>query len=104
MALVISVVYRPHAIPVAGHIVGAQARGSWIDPFCRLLRLRAPAVPATVPVPGLCDQGLGSRDRWAQIVAFGHPLGGHPCLRYPPHVTLPRCRLRRLRRAHPGAT
>ncbi len=41
----------------------------------------APAVPATVP--GLCDQGLGSRDLWAQIVA----LGWHPCLRYPPHVT-----------------
>ena len=63
--------------------MGAQAKGSWIDHFCRLLRLLAPAVPATVPVPGLCDQGLGSRDLWAQIVA----LGWHPCLRYPPHVT-----------------
>ena len=31
----------------------------------------------------LCDQGLGSRDLWAQIGA----LGWHPCLRYPPHVT-----------------
>ena len=40
-------------------------------------------MPAPVPVPGLCDQGLGSRDLWAQIVA----LGWHPCLRYPPHVT-----------------
>ncbi len=83
VALVISGVYRQHAIPVAWHIVGAQERGSWIDHFCRLLRLLAPAVPATVPVPGLCDQGLGSRDLWAQIVA----LGWHPCLRYPPHVT-----------------
>ncbi len=83
VALVISVVYRQHAIPVAWHIVGAQAKGSWIDHFCRLLRLLAPAVPATVPVPGLCDQGLGSRDLWAQIGA----LGWHPCLRYPPHVT-----------------
>ena len=43
----------------------------------------APAVPAPVPVHVLCDQGLGSRDLWAQIVA----LGWHPCLRYPPHVT-----------------
>ena len=42
-------------------------------------------MPATVHV--LCDQGLGSRDLWAQIVALGYPLGGHPCLRYPPHVT-----------------
>ena len=87
VALVISVVYRQHALPVAWHIVGAQAQGSWIDHCCRLLCLLAPAVPATVPVPGLCDQGLGSRDLWAQIVAFGRPLGGHPCLRYQPHVT-----------------
>ncbi len=87
MALVISGVYRQHALPVAWHIVGAQAQGSWIDHICRLLRLLAPAVPATVPVPGLCDQGLGSRDLWAQIVAFGDPLGGHPCLRYQPHIT-----------------
>ena len=36
-----------------------------------------------MPVHVLCDQGLGSRDLWAQIVA----LGWHPCLRYPPHVT-----------------
>ena len=83
VALVISVVYRQHAIPIAWHIVGAQAKESWIEHFCRLLRLLAPAVPATVPVHVLCDQGLGSRDLWAQIVA----LGWHPCLRYPPHVT-----------------
>ena len=83
VALVISVVYRQHAIPVAWHIVGAHDRESWIDHFCRLLRLLAPAVPATVPVPGLCDQGLGSRDLWAQIVG----LGWHPCLRYQPHIT-----------------
>ena len=83
VALVISVVYRQHAIPVAWHIVRAQAKGSWIEHFCRLLRLLAPAVPATVPVHVLCDQGLGSRDLWAQIVA----LGWHPCLRYQPHVT-----------------
>ena len=83
VALVISVVYRQHAIPVAWHIVGAQERGSWIDHFCRLLRLLAPAVPATVPVHVLCDQGLCSRELWAQIVA----LGWHPCLRYPPRVT-----------------
>ncbi len=83
VALVISVVYRQHAIPVAWHIVRAQEKEPWIDHFCRLLRQLAPAVPATVPVPGLCDQGLGSRDLWAQIVA----LGWHPCLRYPPHVT-----------------
>ena len=82
VALVISVVYRQHAIPVAWHIVDAHAKESWIDHFWRLLRQLAPAVPATVPVHVLCDQGLGSRDLWAQIVA----LGWHPCLRYQPHV------------------
>ena len=87
VALVIRVVYRQHAIPVAWHIAGAQARESWIDIFCRLLRLLAPAVPATVPVHVLCDQGLCSRDLWAKIVALGCPLGRHPCLPYPPHVT-----------------
>ena len=30
-------------------------------------------MPATVPVHVLCDQGLGRRDLWAQIVAFGDP-------------------------------
>ena len=87
VALVISVVYRQHAIPVAWHIVRAHDKEPWIDHFCRLLRLLAPAVPTTVPVHVLCDQGLGSRDLWAQIVALGCPLGRHPCLRYPPHVT-----------------
>ena len=66
VALVISGVYRQHTIPVAWHIVRAQAKGSWIDHFCRLLRRLAPAVPVHV----LCDQGLGSRDPWAQIVAL----------------------------------
>ena len=40
---------------VAWHIVGAEARESWIDHFCRLFRLLAPAQPATVPLHVLCD-------------------------------------------------
>ena len=36
VALVICVVYRQRAIPAAWHIVGAQAKGSWIEYFCRL--------------------------------------------------------------------
>ena len=45
-------------------------------------------MPAPVPVPVLCNQGLGSsRDLWAQNRALGCPLGRHPCLRYSPHVT-----------------
>ena len=42
-----------------------------------------PAVPEGTPVHVLCDQGLGSRELWRQIVA----LGWHPVLRYPPHIT-----------------
>ncbi len=55
VAQIISVVYRQHAIPVAGYIVEAQAQDFWIDQFCRLLRQ---LVLAPVPVHLLCDQGL----------------------------------------------
>ncbi len=83
VALVVSVVYREHAIPVAWHIVAAQARGSWVAHFNRLLRQLAPAVPTGTPVHVLCDQGLGSRDLWHQIV----DLDWHPVLRYPQPIT-----------------
>lgn len=42
-----------------------------------------PAVPIGTPVHILCDQGLGSRELWKQIVE----LGWHPVLRYLPHIT-----------------
>ena len=64
-------------------MVGAQARESWTAHFGRLLRQLAPAVPEGTPVHVLCDQGLGSRDLWRQIV----DLEWHPVLRYPPHIT-----------------
>ncbi len=83
VALVISGVYRQHALPVAWHIVRAHEKESWIDHFCRLLRRLDPAGPATVPVHVLCDQGPGSRELWAQI----KELGWHPYLRYSTHVT-----------------
>ena len=79
--MVVGVVYREQALPVAWHIVEAQARGSWVAHFGRLLRLLAPAVPPGTPVHVLCDQGLGSRKLWRQIVDW------HPVLRYPPHIT-----------------
>ena len=83
VALVVSVAYRQHALPVAWHVVGTQVRESWRAHFCRLLRQLAPAVPAGTRVHVLCDQGLGSRDLWRQIV----DLGWHPVLRYSPHIT-----------------
>ena len=83
VALVVSVVYRAHAIPVAWHVVAAQARESWLAHYERLLRQLAPAVPDGTPVYVLCDRGLDSRDLWRPIVE----LGWHPVLRYSPHIT-----------------
>ena len=83
VALVVSVVYREQAIPVAWHVVKADASESWIAHYRRLLGLLAPAVPPGMPVHVLCDRGLDSRDLWDRIVE----LGWHPVLRYSPHVT-----------------
>ena len=83
VALVVSVVYRSHAILVAWHVVEAQARESWLAHFEHLLRQLAPAVPDGTPVHVLCDRGLDSRDLWRPIVE----LGWHPVLRYQPHIT-----------------
>ena len=71
VALVVSVAYRQHALPVAWHVVGAQVRESWRAHFCRRLRQLAPTVPEGTWVHVLCDQGLGSRDLWRQIVDLG---------------------------------
>ena len=93
VALVVRVLYRHHAIPVAWAIVGAHEKTSWHDHFPHLLRLLAPAVPPDTPVHVRCDMGLNRRSLWDPIVA----LGWHPCVRYPAHLTfrpqdqVPRC-------------
>ena len=56
-----------HGLP---EITGETPRANW-PPETEIMRQLAPAVPATVPVHVLCDQGLCSRDLWAQIVALG---------------------------------
>lgn len=76
-ALVISVVYRSCAIPVAWHILPANRSGPWIAPLVELLELLAEAVPPDLTVIVLCDRGLRSPRRWRQITA----LGWHPYLR-----------------------
>ena len=45
-AIVISVVYRGCAIPVAWRIPRANKRGSWMDPIVELLQALAPAAPS----------------------------------------------------------
>ena len=82
-AIVISVVYRSCAIPVAWRIRRANRPGSWIDPIAELLRELAPAVPEEMTVVVLCDRGLTSPQLWQQIVA----QGWHPYMRYPKSIT-----------------
>ena len=82
-AIVISVVYRGCAIPVAWRIQRANQRGSWMDQIVELLRELAPAVPREMTVIVLCDRGLASPKLWKQIRAHGW----HPYMRYPKSVT-----------------
>ena len=82
-AIVISVVYRGCAIPVAWRILRANQRGAWMDPIVELLQALAPAVPREMTVVVLCDRGLASPKLWNQIRA----QGWHPYMRYPKNVT-----------------
>ena len=66
-AIVISVVYRSCAIPVAWHIRHADQPGSWMDPTVELLQALAPAVPENMTVIVLCDRGIASPKLWQQI-------------------------------------
>ena len=82
-AIVISVVYRGCAIPVAWRIMRANQPGAWMDPIVELLRELAPAVPKEMTVIVLCDRGLTSPKLWQQILA----QGWHPYMRYPKSIT-----------------
>ena len=72
-AIVISVVYRGCAIPVAWRILRANQRGAWMDPIVELLQALAPAVPREMTVVVLCDRGLASPKLWQQILAQSLP-------------------------------
>ena len=82
-AIVISVLYRGCAIPVAWRILRAKRPGAWMDPIVELLQALAPAVSEEVTVIVLCDRGLTSPKLWRQIRA----QGWHPYVRYPKNVT-----------------
>ena len=81
-AIVISVVYRGCAIPVAWHIHRATQRGSWMDPTVELLMELAPAVPKEMTVIVLSYRGIASPKLWRQIRA----QGWHPYIRYRKNV------------------
>jgi hypothetical protein len=81
--LVVSVVYRGCAIPVAWTVVPAGQRGSWRSCWLRMLRQLRQAVPAAVTVVVLADRGLYARWLFRRIVR----LGWHPFLRVNSHTT-----------------
>ena len=82
-AIVISVLYRGCAIPVAWSIHRPTQKGSWMDSTVELLRELAPAVPREMTVIVLCDRGISSPKLWKQIRA----QGWHPYMRYRKNVS-----------------
>lgn len=77
-ALVVSVVYRGHAIPVAWHIRPAAAKGVWLPELCALLAAVQAAVPAGYRVLTMADEGLWSPTLFRQLQ---QPAGWAPLLR-----------------------
>ncbi len=74
-ALVVSVLYRGCAIPVAWHILPANTRGPWIGPITGLLQSLEPSIPKHMSVLVMTDRGLWSPRLWKQIRAQGwHPV------------------------------
>jgi hypothetical protein len=95
VVLSVSVLYRGNAIPVAWVVMPHRGKGAWIPELGRLLRLLAPAVPATMRVLIMTDRGLWSPRLWQQIVACGF----HPLMRIRPDATFAPAGQRR-QRAH----
>ena len=85
VALVVSVVYRGLAIPVAWRIRTGGRPGPWMPDLCALLDRLGPAVPEGMTVRVLCDRGLQSPDLWAAI----RRRGWHPYMRYDRNMTFP---------------
>lgn len=82
-ALVVSVLYRGTALPVAWVILDGTAKNAWMPEFLRMLRILAPAVPADMTVLVLADRGLWSPRLWKRI----KDLHWHPLLRLTAAVT-----------------
>ena len=82
-AVVVSVLYRSSAIPVAWHILPGNRPGPWIAPTVHLLSLLGPVVPEGMTVLVLTDRGLWSPRLWKGIRA----LGWHPLMRVKKNTT-----------------
>lgn len=81
--IVVAVLYRGCAIPVAWHVLPANQGGAWMTPLVALLAHLAPAVPATHTVLVLADRGLWSPRLWQAIRRHGW----HPLLRVQTHTS-----------------
>ena len=76
-AVVVSVVYRGCAIPVAWDVMPANKKGKWIDPACDLLNLLSVAIPSDMRVIVITDRELRSPMLWKKI----RKLGWNPYMR-----------------------
>lgn len=77
IAVVVSVLYRSRAIPVAWDLRAAASRGAWMPVIIDLLDQLAPAVPLTSQVLVLADEGLFSTALFRAV----HAQGWTPILR-----------------------
>ena len=77
VVLVVSVVYRGCAIPVAWTVLSATEKHAWRREWLRMLRQVRTVVPRRVFVIVLADRGLYARWLFQRIVR----LGWHPLLR-----------------------
>ena len=84
VALVVSVLHRGSAIPVAWAVLPGNAPGAWMGPILRLLRRLRPAVPPGWTVLVLADRGLWSPRLWKRV----RDLGWHPLLRIQRRTTI----------------
>lgn len=75
--LVVSVVYRGCAIPVAWRVLRSNEKGEWHPIWVHLLETLSPAFPVNGQVLVLCDRGLYSKRLFTVICN----LGGHPLMR-----------------------
>jgi len=77
VALVVSVLYRGCALPVAWHVQPVRHTERWLPQERRLLRLLGPAIPTHWTVLVLTDRGLWSPTLWSDL----RKLGWHPLMR-----------------------
>lgn len=83
VALVVSVLYRSSAIPLAWAVLPAGKPAPWIPKILHLLALLAPAIGPGMRVLVMADRGLWSPRLWEEIKR----LGFHPVLRVNQTVT-----------------